>query len=108
MIKRNIIVSNVHGLLTYDDYVRFAIECYRHWNCIDVKNVDLIAEYEIGNKKNTLINTNNQWIYGMLEENPGCFEIYSFAEETLKCKNYIVARIRGGKIIGNIGIVEHS
>lgn len=107
MIKRNIIVSNVHGLLTYDDYVRFAIECYRYWNCLDVKNVDLIVEYEIDNK-NTLRNTNKQWIYGMLEENSTFEQTSKFAEETLKCKNYIVARIRGRKIIGNIEIVEYS
>ena len=104
MIERNIIVSNSHGSLTYDDYVQFAIECYNCWNCLVVKNVDLIIEYEIDDKS-TLRNTNKHWIYGMLAENYSCLEIYTFAEEILKCKNYIVARIRDGKIIGTIGIV---
>ena len=95
-MKRKILVSNRNSL-TNDDYIDFINQCHKSWEVMPVPNVDLIIEYIDDFKLNTLLNTQNEYIWGWLPKKTDD-EMKKFAEENLGMHRYIIARIRNNKV----------
>lgn len=96
-MKRNIIVSSCLKL-SIEDKIQFIEKCYKAWAVFPVKDVDLVVEtkFELGAR--TLQNTNEEKIYGMIENNIPVKNICIFVRNELHCAHYLIARIRNGKV----------
>ena len=94
---RNILVQG-NNCLSKENYIDFIEQCYQAWQCMPVKNVDLIIEYQTNFEEWTLRNTNKEYIWGMEDDKPSIDETCNFAETQLHVKNYIIARFRDGKL----------
>lgn len=97
-MKRKILVSNCNSL-TNDDYIDFINQCYKSWAVTPISNVDLIIEYIDDFELNTLLNTQNEYIWGCLPERNDD-EMKKFAEEDLGIHRYIIAHIRDNEVEG--------
>lgn len=94
-MKRDILVQG-NDCLTRENYIDFIEQCYQAWQCIPVKNVDLIIEYQADFEEWFLRNTDKEYIWGMQDDNPSIDETCNYAETQLHVKNYIIARFRDG------------
>lgn len=94
-MKRDILVQG-NNCLSKENYIDFIEQCYQAWQCVPVKNADLIIEYQADHKECTLRNTNEEYLWGMEDDKPSIYDTCEFAETQLHVKNYIIARFRGG------------
>ena len=97
-MKRQILASNSNSL-TNDDYISFIKQCHKSWAIFPAPNVDLIIEYTDDFKLNTLLNTQNEYIWGCLPERNDD-EMKKFVEEDLGIHRYIIAHIRDNEVEG--------
>ena len=103
-MKRNILIYGCEKLTT-DDYINFIEQCYKYWQNLPVKDVDLIIEYQDDFEMPTLCNTSDNWIWGMYDIGGSIDDIAHYAETELQCKHYILARIRDS-IIRDFGVIK--
>ena len=103
-MKRDILVQG-NNCLTRENYIDFIEQCYQAWQCVPVKNVDLIIEYLADYEEWTLRNTNEEYLWGMADNEPTIDETCNFAETQLHIKKYIIARFRDG-ILKDFGVIK--